>query len=238
MKILLSGATGRVGQAIERLVAEQQDLEITGRASSQRFFAAADRGDVLIDFSRPSLTRASLDFAVEHGTPVVIGTTGLEDSLRAAIDRAAGRIAICQAANFSIGIQVLLELVAQAAAKLPPGFDIEIAETHHRWKVDAPSGTALALGRTAARARGLDSDGAIRQDGPRQAGAIGYQVARGGDVVGEHSVAFLGDGERLELSHRATDRTLFARGAVLAARWLIARPPGLYGMRDVLDTTS
>ncbi|MFU8876822.1 MAG: 4-hydroxy-tetrahydrodipicolinate reductase [Wenzhouxiangellaceae bacterium] len=240
MKILLSGATGRVGREIERLVRDDGDLEVSGRASSAEFFASDARGDVLIDFSRPELTLRALEFAGGRGIPMVIGTTGIEAGLQRRIETASERIPVCQAANFSIGVNVLLDLVERAAAGLPPAFEIEISEVHHRWKVDAPSGTALALGHAAAAARGQAHEevARVRDDGAREPGEIGYQVVRGGDVPGEHTVWFLGDGERLELTHRAGDRAVFARGALHAARWLIDRPPGLYSMRDVLDRQS
>jgi len=240
LKILLSGATGRVGREIERLVRGDEDLEVSGRASSAGFFAAGDLGDVLIDFSRPELTLRALEFADSHGIPMVIGTTGIEAGLQRRIETASERIPVCQAANFSIGVNVLLDLVERAAAGLPPAFEIEISEVHHRWKVDAPSGTALALGHTAAAARGQAHEDVarVRGDGAREPDGIGYQVVRGGDVPGEHTVWFLGDGERLELTHRAGDRAIFARGALHAARWLRNRPPGLYSMRDVLDRQS
>jgi len=236
MKILLSGATGRIGRQIERLVGDDDSLAIAGRASQAGFFAEQDSADVLIDFSRPELTSRSLDFALVRDIPAVIGTTGLDASLAARIEQAAESIAVCQAANFSIGVNLLLDLVARAASGLPGTFEIEIAELHHRWKVDAPSGTALALGRAAAAARGIEHDAAahVRGGGARQPGEIGYQVGRGGDVAGEHTALFLGDGERLELTHRAADRAVFARGALHAARWLRGRRPGLYSMGDVL----
>jgi len=236
IRILLSGATGRVGREIARLVDADTQLEILGSASSDAFFDANGSADVLIDFSRPELTGRCLDLALDQCLPMVLGTTGLPSELQSEIDAAAQQIPICQAANFSIGVNLLLALVERAAAGLPKSFDIEIAEIHHRWKVDAPSGTALALGRAAASARGQERDrvAAIRGDGARVADRIGYQVSRGGDVAGEHSVMFLGDGERLELTHRATDRAIFARGALHAARWLVGRPPGLYSMQDVI----
>ncbi len=236
LKILLSGATGRVGREIRRLAEQEGLAEIAGRASRERFFATEAAGDVLIDFSRPELTDRALAFAAKHAVPMVIGTTGLDDGVQGRINQAASSIAICQAANFSIGVNLLLDLVGRAAAGLPEAFEVEIAELHHRWKTDAPSGTALALGRAAAEARGAEPDavGRVRGDGKRQSGKIGYQVARGGDVVGEHTIFFLGDGERLELTHRASDRAIFARGALHAARWLVNQPPGMYSMYDVL----
>lgn len=236
MKILLSGASGKVGREIERLVGDDRACDIAGRASTAAFFEDGVSADILIDFSRPELTTRCLKFALEHRVPLVIGTTGLTAETQQRIAVAAQHIPICQAANFSIGVNILLDLVERAATGLPDTFDIEISETHHRWKLDAPSGTALALGRAAAKARDQDHDriASIRGDSERLAGQIGYQVCRGGDVAGEHSVLLLGDGERLELTHRATDRAIFARGALRAARWLQGRPPGLYSMRDVL----
>ncbi|PKL95619.1 MAG: 4-hydroxy-tetrahydrodipicolinate reductase [Gammaproteobacteria bacterium HGW-Gammaproteobacteria-8] len=236
LSILLSGAGGRVGGEIRQLVDADPGLQIVGIAGRERWFAGETDADVLIDFSRPDSTARCVEFALQQRLPLVIGTTGLPPELQQGIDAAAERIPICQAANFSIGVNFLLELVERAAAGLPDSFDIEISEIHHRWKVDAPSGTALALGRAAAAARGQDHDrvASIRSDGARAAGQIGYQVSRGGDVIGEHSVMFLGEGERLELTHRASDRAIFARGALHAARWLLDRPPGLYSMRDVL----
>lgn len=238
--ILLSGASGRVGREIQRLVEVDPGLAITAQASSERFFKDDSGGDVLIDFSRPQLSARALDFAAEHSIPMVIGTTGLDDVFQDRILDASGGIAICQAANFSIGVNLLLDLVTRAAAGLPDTFEVEISELHHRWKVDAPSGTALALGRAAAEGRGEDHDAGahVRGGGARQPGEIGYQVARGGDVAGEHTAYFLGDGERLELTHRATNRAIFARGALHAACWLIGKPPGLYSMRDVLAAPS
>src|SRR6056297_817116 len=241
LKILLSGSTGKVGQVIEKLVAEDDDLEIVGRASAAQFFDDSQSADVLIDFSRPELCLKSLAHAKAKGIACVIGTTGLDQSDQTRIESASSSIPVCQAANFSIGINLLLELVERAAASLPAPFDVEISEIHHRWKVDAPSGTALALGRAVASARGLarglDHDKAATRDreGARASGGIGYQSIRGGDVAGEHTVMFLGDGERIELTHKAADRAVFARGALHAARWLIDQPPGLYSMRDVLE---
>jgi len=236
MKILLSGATGKVGRVIEALLAEDADLEIVGRASGEQFFDDSRSGDVVIDFSRPELCMKSLAYAKNREIPCVIGTTGLGASDQSRIAAASESIPICQAANFSIGVNLLLNLVQRAAAGLPTTFDVEISEIHHRWKVDAPSGTALALGRAVASARGLDHDKASTRDhgGGRAGGEIGYQSIRGGDVTGEHTVMFLGDGERLELTHKAADRDVFARGALHAARWLVGKPPGLYSMRDVL----
>jgi 4-hydroxy-tetrahydrodipicolinate reductase len=169
----------------------------------------------------------------------MIGTTGLSAAEAEVLREAAKRIPIVWAANTSLGINLLLGLVEQAAARLGPDWDIEIMEMHHRGKADAPSGTALALGRAAAAGRGVALDAVAQRGrdgitGARKSGDIGFAALRGGDAVGDHHVIFAGAGERLELSHRATNRAIYAIGAVRAARWVIGRPPGLYGMKEVL----
>lgn len=238
MKILLNGATGKVGRCILALAEHDASIEVVGRGSRAEPLSAPGPADVLIDFSRPPALVEALALAAGSGLPVVTGTTGLDETAERALRRAAEAVPVCRAANFAIGVHVLRQLVHDAAARLGPDFDIELVETHHRDKVDAPSGTALSLARAAADGRGLDFDGALCTDGhagaARDAAKIGVQALRGGDVVGEHEVYFLGDGERLSLVHRATDRSLFARGALRAARWLLDRPPGLYGLDDVL----
>ena len=203
-------------------------------------FNAAGAFDVLIDFTRPEGTLAALSHCVAAGTAMVIGTTGFTAEQRAQIDAAATRIPICIAANFSVGVNLSLRLLELAAKALGPGYDVEIVEAHHRHKVDAPSGTALAMGRAVAAGLGTTLERAAvyareGHTGPRPDGAIGFATVRGGDVVGEHSVLFLGDGERLEIRHVATSRSNFAQGAVRAAAWLSGRAAGLYDMRDVLD---
>jgi 4-hydroxy-tetrahydrodipicolinate reductase len=195
--------------------------------------------DVAIDFTTPEATVAHAALAAELGRPIVIGTTGLSREQEAAIRAAAERVPVVWAANTSLGINLLFGLVEQVAARLGPDWDIEIVEMHHRGKVDAPSGTALALGRAAAAARGVAFEEVVQRGrdgitGPRNAGAIGFAALRGGDNIGEHHVIFAGLGERLELVHRATNRAIYAKGAVRAARWLVDRPPGLYGMKEVL----
>lgn len=231
MRILLSGASGVIGRHLVTLIDADSGLELTGRADRERFFDEDARGDVLIDFSHPELTERSLELACRLEIPAVIGTTGLDAACFARIDRAAALIPVCVAANFSLGVNLLLELATRAAAALGPEYEVEISEMHHRRKLDAPSGTALALGEAVAGARGwsLDSariDDRSRRRSARSPGEIGFQAVRGGDVAGEHTVYFLGDGERLELTHRATDRRIFARGALLAARKLRGRAPG------------
>lgn len=196
--------------------------------------------DVVIEFSAPAATAAHAAIAAERRVGHVIGTTGLSQGQEREVREAARRTAIVRAANMSLGVNLLLGLTEQVARALgPEAFDIEILEMHHRHKVDAPSGTALALGEAAARGRGVDlatsaDRGRDGLTGARKPGAVGFAALRGGDVVGDHVVIFAGLGERIELTHRATDRRIYARGAVTAARWLHDRPPGLYGMADVL----
>jgi 4-hydroxy-tetrahydrodipicolinate reductase len=175
----------------------------------------------------------------ELGLPYVVGATGFAEADEAVLRHAADRIPVVYAANYSVGMTLLADLVERAASRLGDDFDIEIVEMHHRHKIDAPSGSALALGRSAARGRGVAlTDVAVRGrdgvTGERPKGAIGFAALRGGDVPGDHTVLFAGDGERLELTHRAGGREIFARGAVRAALWAIGKPPGLYSMRHVL----
>lgn len=199
------------------------------------------QADVAIDFSHGASVEEHLAACVQARVPLLIGTTGAPASLESAIDAAARSIAVLAAPNTSLAVNVLLDLVRRAAQALPADYDIEILETHHRHKLDAPSGTALALGAAAAagRAGAPLSERAVygrgTHTGPRRAGQIGFASVRGGDVVGEHQVLLLGTGESLGLMHRTTDRAVFARGAVLAAAWLARRSAGRYGMRDYLS---
>jgi 4-hydroxy-tetrahydrodipicolinate reductase len=189
--------------------------------------------DVVVDFSTPAALEQGLDRLV--GVPLVTGTTGLSTSLQARLDRHAEQAPLLQAANFSTGVNVLLDLVRRAVAALPEA-DVEIVEVHHRRKVDSPSGTALALGAAATQGRpGLGArHGRQGAAGPRERGELGYHAVRGGDVAGDHTVWLLADGERVALQHIASSRQTFALGALRAARWLVDRPPGAYGMADVL----
>jgi 4-hydroxy-tetrahydrodipicolinate reductase len=194
--------------------------------------------DVAIDFTAPDATAALADHCATHGIALVVGTTGLEDAHHLALNEAAKHIALVQAANMSVGINVLVSLVEQAARMLGPDFDLELVESHHKRKKDAPSGTAMRLldALMAAREGALpvfERHGII---GERPQNVIGVQTIRGGDVVGEHTVYYLGDGERVELTHRATDRAIFARGALRAAQWVTRRPAGRYTMADVLGS--
>jgi 4-hydroxy-tetrahydrodipicolinate reductase len=233
------GADGRMGKAIARLL---DDASLAGGADVGDDAAAlAAKSDVLVDFSTPDGLQAHLDAAVAAGTPIVIGTTGLTPEHHRAIDEAAKRVAVLQTANTSIGVNVLRALVEQAARRLGPDWDIEILDLHHRGKLDSPSGTALLLGASANAGRGAASNIEKNrfdrmQEGPhqREQGGIYYASLRGGSVAGDHLVLFAGDGERIELGHRAESRAIFAHGAVRAARWLAGKPAGRYTMADVL----
>lgn len=241
LRIALVGASGRMGQAIARIAAESDDLEIVAQISEgDDMFAAVNAGaNVAIDFSTPKATVFFARIAADAKLPVVIGTTGLEDYERNVLKDLAQRNAIFFASNMSVGVYVLGELVARAAQMLGPDFDIEIVEAHHRKKVDAPSGTALTLLDIARRASAKNEavHGRSGKPGARPKNEIGVHAVRGGDVVGDHHVHFLADGERLELTHRATSRDVFARGALRAARFVAPMPPGLYRMRDLFAGT-
>lgn len=195
--------------------------------------------DAVIDFTTPEMTRRFSALAAQGKTVHVVGTTGLDADEERALTLAARHTPVIYAPNMSLGVSLLLALVERVSRALDDAFDIEIVEMHHRHKADAPSGTALGLGRAAAAGRGVALDtAAVRtrdgRTGARPKGAIGFAAMRGGDVVGEHTVIFAGEGERLELTHRATSRAIFARGAVRAALWAHGKPPGLYDMKDVL----
>jgi len=232
LQILLSGATGAVGRTIVEVVEADDHASLAGTACRRQFFEPDAEADVIIDFSHPDLLEQVVRFAVRRRMPLVTGTTALSQSLQARLVEAAAVIPVCQAANFSLGVNLLVELAQRAASALGEDFDIEIVEAHHRRKIDAPSGTALWLGESVARARGQDFAGsAVHDRSPRiqarERGEIGVHAIRGGDIAGEHTVHYLADGERLELTHRASDRRVFARGALLAARQLVGRSPGL-----------
>jgi len=226
IRISLFAPNGRMGQAIAAAIAENPNFVID-----------QDHADVLVDFSAPAALQASVDRAVSAGVPILIGTTGLDELADQRIAAAAKDVAVLRAANTSLGVALLTDLVERAARVLGPDWDIEIAETHHRMKADAPSGTALLLGAAAAKGRGsaLEAERARLGTGlKRQRGAIGFASLRGGTVAGDHDVMFLGPDERLVLSHRAENRMIFARGALVAARFLVGQPAGLYSMRDVI----
>lgn len=239
LQILVSGATGAVGRIITEVIESDEHLAVAGEATSRRFFEPDVDADVIIDFSHPELLERVVHFAARRRIPLVTGTTALGDSLQREIHAAAERVAVCQAANFSVGVNLLVRLAEQATRALGEDFDIEILEAHHRRKLDAPSGTALWLGEAVAaeRHQKLTDQAVYDRSQRRQArtrGEIGFQAIRGGDVAGEHTVYFLADGERLELSHRASDRRVFARGALLAARRIIDESAGLIDFPDLV----
>jgi 4-hydroxy-tetrahydrodipicolinate reductase len=235
---VLAGGTGRgahLGTDLGSLVGVK-DLGIAVGGEAEDLFRAVD---VVIDFTTPAATLAHARLAERLGTALVIGTTGLGAEETRAVEAAAAKAPVVSAPNMSLGVNLLLGLVEQVARSLDIDWDIEIVEMHHRHKIDAPSGTALGLGRAAAKGRGVAFDDVAvlsreGQTGARPDGAIGFATLRGGDVVGDHTVVFAGPSERVELTHKATDRRLFARGALRAALWAKGKPAGLYGMKDVL----
>jgi 4-hydroxy-tetrahydrodipicolinate reductase len=233
------GSEGRMGAALKAAIAEAGAALSGGIDIGGDPIALARASDVLVDFSSPKALVSNLGAAVAAGKPIIIGTTGLDEDHHRAIDDAARHIAVLQTGNTSLGVTLLARLVREAAARLGNDWDIEIAELHHRHKVDAPSGTALLLGEAAAAGRGIplarnserDRDG---RTGTRAPGAIGFASLRGGSAAGDHTVLIAGEGERIELTHRAENRSIFARGAVKAALWLRGMPAGRYGMDQVL----
>jgi 4-hydroxy-tetrahydrodipicolinate reductase len=260
-RLAICGIRGRMGQALARLIGESPDLELVsgidrepleGAASLEygcpvilspsEAIRALEDVDVLVDFSAPAATRTLLESvgAALDGRGLVVGTTGLEAETELLLSELAWRAAVLTAANFSIGVNLLVALAERAAAVLDAGrYDVEIVESHHNRKADAPSGTALMLGEALARGRGrsLDevrTDGRSGRTGERPVGEIGFHALRAGGIVGEHSVQFVGARERIELAHQALDRDLFADGALTAARWIAGRRPGRYGMAEVL----
>ena len=264
MKVAVMGAAGRMGRELIRAIAATPGASVSGGTESTGSpFLGRDLGDLagiepvgivasddaaaviaaadaIVDFTSPAATVAFARLAAASGTAHVIGTTGFSAEHETAISEAAKRIPIVKAGNMSLGVNLLVALTKRVAAALGNDFDIEIIEMHHRMKIDAPSGTALMLGEAAAAGRqvGLAEKSVRTRDGhtgARRAGDIGFATLRGGSVVGEHTVIFAGEGERIELTHKASDRGIFARGAVKAAVWAKGRAPGLYAMTDVLD---
>lgn len=236
----LAGGVARPGSAcIGQDVGELAGVSRVGIAVGDSAEKLLRDSDVAVDFTTPDATADHAALAASLGKPIVIGTTGLSGAEDGAVRAAARRVPVVWAANTSLGINLLFGLVDQVAKRLGPDWDIEILEMHHRGKVDAPSGTALALGRAAAAARGAAFEEVAQRGrdgitGPRRPGAIGFASLRGGDSVGDHHVVFAGAGEQLELVHRATNRAIYAKGAVRAALWLKGQPAGLYGMKEVL----
>jgi 4-hydroxy-tetrahydrodipicolinate reductase len=255
MKIAIAGAAGRMGQMLFREVTRTRGCTLAGaleHAGSKALGSDAGgvkivgdpaqaiaAAEVLIDFTVPDATVAHAKVCAEKGVSMVIGTTGLDPAQTQAIHDAATKVPILWAANMSLGINILLALVEKTASMLDPSYDIEIVEMHHRHKIDAPSGTALALGKAAAAGRKVELEDVWRKSrdghtGARPAGEIGFATLRGGEEVGVHTVMFAAAGERLELNHRSFSRETYASGAVRAALWLKGKKPGLYSMKDVL----
>jgi len=266
MRLAVAGAAGRMGRTLARIIHETPGVHLSGgleRSGSE--FLGRDFGELaglgtlnvsltenapelftridgIIDFTVPAATVELAGLSAQARIVHVIGTTGLSEAQEAAIDAAARHATIVKSGNMSLGVNLLAALVKRAAASLGEDFDIEIAEMHHRAKVDAPSGTALLLGEAAAGGRAISlKEHSVRvrdgHTGARVAGDIGFATLRGGSVVGDHTVMFAGDGERIELVHRAESRDIFARGAVKAAMWAKGKKPGRYSMADVLDLT-
>jgi len=240
---LAGGSEAPGSPLIGRDIGELAGIGPVGLAATGDAAALVAKADIIIDFTVPAAAVEHARLCAEHGTALVLGTTGLGTPQEEVLKAAAQRVAIVWAPNMSPVVTLMQGLVTEAARLLGEDYDIEVLEMHHRHKVDAPSGTALALGRAAAEGRGIELASRSQRvrdghTGPRRAGDIGFARLRGGDVVGDHTVIFAGEGERLELTHRAQSRRLFARGAMRAALWVAGRKPGLYGMRDVLGLKS
>ncbi len=238
LSILINGARGRMGQAIAT-TAKEAGLMVGAAVDVGDDLAAGLAGcDVIIDFSSPEATQNVLELAVARHKPVVIGTTGHSAAAKQELRSLAAKVPCVWAGNFSVGVNLLFALTQRAASVLGSAYDTEIVEMHHRFKKDAPSGTATRLGEIILKERKLDA-AALRHGrsgitGERRSSEVGMHALRGGDVVGEHTVIFAALGERIELSHRATDRTIFASGALRAAQWVVGQKPGVYDMQDVL----
>jgi 4-hydroxy-tetrahydrodipicolinate reductase len=242
-RIGIIGSAGRMGAALIEAITAAGEIHAGGVDKGDDVLALIKASDVLVDFSSPHALEANLEAAVAAGVPIVVGTTGLEERHHWLCDMAAESVAVLQTGNTSLGVTLLAHLVREAAARLGEDWDIEITETHHRMKVDAPSGTALLLGEAAAKGRGIDLAGHSARGregitGARQSGEIGFAALRGGSVAGDHTVHFLGEDERLSLTHLAENRSIFAKGGVRAAQWLIGKPAGRYAMGQVLGLES
>ena len=258
-RVAVAGASGRMGRSLIEAVAASDDLILSaaldvagspaigsdasaflGRPSGILVSADARAGlaasEVLIDFTRPEGTLAHVALCRELGIAAVIGTTGFSAAQKAQIAAHAEAIPIVMAPNMSVGVNVMLKLLDVAARAMADGFDVEIVETHHRMKVDAPSGTALLMGEVVAAAQGttLDAVAAYDRNGERRPGSIGFAALRGGDIVGDHTALFAGTGERIEITHRSTSRATYAEGSLRAARFVLGRKSGLFGMAEVL----
>ncbi len=240
LRIALIGAAGRMGQAITRAAEAAGEVEIVARVElSDSIAESLGASAVVIDFSHADATESICAACVAKSKPLVIGTTGHALAQRRVIEAAAGSIPVLLAANFSVGVNTLFWLTRKTAELLGDGFDLEIVETHHRLKKDAPSGTARRLAEILCAVRGLNYEADVAHGraglvGERPQKQIGMHAIRAGDVVGDHTVIFASSGERLELTHKASSRETFAVGALRAARWIIGKPPALYSMEDVL----
>jgi 4-hydroxy-tetrahydrodipicolinate reductase len=262
LKVAIAGAGGRMGRMLIQAVLADPNAQLTGAFDvptsptlgqdaaatlgiqsgvviTSDITASLTGSDVLIDFTRPEGTLAHLAVCRQLGVRAVIGTTGFTPEQKAQLRAHAQRLPIVFAANMGVGVNVMLRLLHQAASLLGPEYDIEVIEAHHHHKVDAPSGTALAMGEVLAQARGVDltTHGVFTRHGhtgERQPGSIGFATLRGGDIVGEHTVLFAGTGERIEISHKSSSRANYATGSLRAAHFVAQQPPGLYGMTDVL----
>jgi 4-hydroxy-tetrahydrodipicolinate reductase len=262
LKVAVAGASGRMGRMLVEAIQAAPDTELagaldvagspsigmdagafngqlTGVVIQSDLAAALKDADVLIDFTRPEGTLRHLEYCVANNVQLVIGTTGFDDAGKAAIRAAGDKVGIVFAPNMSVGVNVTLKLLEMAAKSFSEGYDIEIVEAHHRHKVDAPSGTALKMGEVIADALGRDLKecavyGREGVTGERDPSTIGFATVRGGDVVGDHTVMFLGTGERIEISHKSSSRVTYAHGALRAARFLADKPNGVFGMDDVL----
>jgi 4-hydroxy-tetrahydrodipicolinate reductase len=261
-RIAIAGAAGRMGRNLVIACSETDDLELTQALErEQNPSIGSDTGllsglapnkvlisdrldasafDILIDFTHPSATTNYVDFCVEHGKKMVIGTTGCDQGLEQKMQAAGERIALVYAPNMSVGVNLCLKLLQTAAAVLGDSVDIEVIEAHHRHKVDAPSGTALKMGQVIAETLGRNLEdcavyGREGQTGARDRKTIGFESIRAGDIVGEHTVMFADEGERIEITHKASSRMTFARGAIRACRWIEQQPRGLFSMQDILE---
>jgi 4-hydroxy-tetrahydrodipicolinate reductase len=241
IRIGVAGITGRMGRLLTEEV-RAADAALSGGTSRSNpdLATLAAASDAIVDFTHATTTQASAQTMAASGKPWILGTSGLSSADEAAVERAATRVPVVYAANFSAGVNLILALAERMAAALPAdAYDAEIMEMHHRQKVDAPSGTAIGIGRAVAKGRGVKLDDVLESGrhghtGARKTGAIGFAALRGGQVVGEHSLIFAAASEHIVLTHRAFDRRTFATGAVRAALWALSQPPGLYSMLEVL----
>ncbi len=263
MKIGVVGCAGRMGRMLMETILSTDGTALAGGTEhtgndavgrdAGSLFGHGDTGtlvgddpkalfdvcDTVIDFTVPMATVMHARLAADTGTALIVGTTGMDADQLAQLEAAAKQTVVVRAGNMSVGINMLMGLVEQVSGVLGENFDIEVVEMHHRHKVDAPSGTALMLGEAAATGRGVDLGDVSQRvrdghTGPRKSGDIGFAALRGGDVVGDHTVIFAGEGERIEIAHKASSRTIYANGAIRAALWTAGREPGLYSMKDVL----